>query len=82
MVAGGAIKTLIDRSYTLDEIPEAHRRVERGREATLSFWSVRWRRRRKEMDALVNLGPFLGGVGVFLAGVGVFLGGASRWTKK
>jgi NADPH:quinone reductase-like Zn-dependent oxidoreductase len=30
MVASGAINALVDRSYTLDQIVEAHRHVERG----------------------------------------------------
>ena len=31
MVASGAVKAVIDRSYTLDQMPEAHRHVETGR---------------------------------------------------
>jgi len=31
MVAKGAVRALIDRSYTLDQISEAHRYVEEGR---------------------------------------------------
>jgi NADPH:quinone reductase-like Zn-dependent oxidoreductase len=31
MVASGAVRALVDRSYTLDQIPEAHRYVEGGR---------------------------------------------------
>ena len=31
MVASGAVRALVDRSYTLDQISEAHRYVEEGR---------------------------------------------------
>jgi len=37
--------------------------------------------KERDMEQLVNLGMFLGGLGVFFAGIGV-LYGVSVWDKK